>query len=149
MKLTTKNGNDVVYTPDVLCKYIVDYFKPVGKILEPACGDGAFLKHLPDADWCEIQKGRDYFEYVDYGFYDWVITNPPFSKMRAFLKHSYDIGAKNILFLCPVNHIIGMKARMRDMKESGYEIKEILLIDTPKEFPQSGFQWGVTHINLS
>lgn len=146
MKLTTKSGNDVVYTPETLCEFIVNYFKPSGRVLEPACGEGAFLKYLPGADWCEISKGRDYFHCLEIGVYDWIITNPPFSKMRDFLKHSYRLGAKNILFLCPVNHIIGMKARMRDMKEQGYEIKEILLIDTPKEFPQSGFQWGVTHI---
>jgi hypothetical protein len=32
------------------------------------------------------------------------------------------------------------------MQENGYGVKEIILIDTPKEFPQSGFQWSVNHI---
>mgnify|MGYP001598281900 CR=1 FL=1 len=32
------------------------------------------------------------------------------------------------------------------MTENKYAIKEILLIDTPKEFPQSGFQWSINYI---
>jgi len=32
------------------------------------------------------------------------------------------------------------------MEKENYGIKEILLIDTPKEFPQSGFQWSINYI---
>ena len=38
------------------------------------------------------------------------------------------------------NHIFAMKARRRDIKEAGFYIREELLVDTPKAFPQSGFQ---------
>jgi adenine-specific DNA-methyltransferase len=40
---------DVVYTPDWVARDMVDFFKPTGRILEPACGDGAILKYLPGA----------------------------------------------------------------------------------------------------
>lgn len=144
MKLNPKGGNDKVYTPDYLAKYIVEYFKPQGTILEPCCGDGVFLKYMK-ADWCEIDKGKDFFDYNIENI-DWVITNPPFSKIRQFLLYCYKLKVKNIVFLCPINHIMGLKARWRDMMENNYGIKEIILIDTPKEFPQSGFQWGINHI---
>ena len=139
-----KGGNDVVYTPHKLAKYIVDYFNPKGKIIEPCSGNGSFLQYLENADWYEIEKGKDFFECND--IYDWAITNPPFSKIRQFLLHLYKLNTKNIVFLCPVGHIISFKARLNDMYSNGYGLKEIIFIDTPKEFPRSGFQWGIIHI---
>lgn len=143
MSLIPKGGNDKIYTPRDLSQRIIAYFNPDGLILEPAKGDGAFSDYM-DCDWCEIDEGKDFFDYEKSP--DWVITNPPFSLVRKFLLHSYEIGARNIVFLVPVNHILGMKARLRDMKKNGYSVKELILIDTPKEFPSSGFQYCVAHI---
>ena len=134
-------SNDVVYTPDLLARKIVSHFKPTGKILEPCCGDGAFLRHLRNADWCEIEKGVDFFDYQ--GHYDWIMTNPPWSKVRDFLKHSMEV-ADNIVFLMTVNHAF-TKARVRDVGRNGFTIKEIALVESPKEFPQSGFQLAAIH----
>ena len=53
--------NDVYYTPDDLAKLIVEHFKPSGKILEPCAGNGVFLKYLNESDWCEIDKGKNFF----------------------------------------------------------------------------------------
>jgi hypothetical protein len=52
--LNPKGGNDKVYTPDYLAKWIIDYLKPTGKILEPSCGEGVFLKYIK-SDWYEIK----------------------------------------------------------------------------------------------
>jgi hypothetical protein len=38
------------------------------------------------------------------------------------------------------------KARIRDMREAGFHIEDILLLDMPKEFPQSGFQLGAVYL---
>lgn len=135
-------SDDVVMTPEPLAKALVEHFKPSGKGLEPCCGTGNILKYLPDADWCEIQQGKDFFDYnnnVDYTF-----TNPPWSQIRKFLLHSMEI-ADNIYFLITINHI-WTKARLRDIKEAEFGIKEICIFDTPKEFPQSGFQCGMVHL---
>jgi len=52
------DGKDKYYTPELLAEYIVNYFKPSGKVLEPCSGTGAFLKYLPKGtEWCEIDKG--------------------------------------------------------------------------------------------
>ena len=134
-------SNDVVYTPDTLAQEIVSHFKPVGKILEPCCGGGAFLKCMPTADWCEIEKGRDFFELNDN--YDWIVTNPPWSKIRNFMRHSMEI-ADNVVFLMTVNHAF-TKARIRDVRDAGFHIEEIALCDTPRNFPQTGFQLGAIH----
>lgn len=145
MRLNPNGGNDKIYTPNKLARFIIEHYKPVGRILEPSSGNGVFLKHMK-ADWYEIDKGKDFFDCEK--TYDWAITNPPFSKIRKFLQHLYKLKVKNIVFLCPTNHIIGLKARLNDMLENGYGIKEIICIDTPKEFPQSGFQWSVNYIKM-
>ena len=135
-------SNDVVMTPDYLAKKIVDHFNPIGKGLEPCAGTGNILSKLKDSDWCELSLGKDFFEYnskVDY-----IFTNPPWSQFRKFLIHSMEI-ADEIYFLITVNHIF-TKARLRDIKEKGFSIMEILFVDTPKEFPSTGFQLGVIHI---
>jgi hypothetical protein len=53
--------------------------------------------------------------------------------------------ADNIVFLTTINHL-WLKARLRDVWERGFGIKEILLFDTPKNFPQSGFQIGCFYL---
>lgn len=134
--------NDVVMTPEDLAKKIVDYFSPTGSILEPCKGSGNFMKFLPNAEWCEISEGRDFFNFNTK--VDWIITNPPWSIFRPFLIHSLEV-ADNIVFLIPIVHYFG-KARLREIKKGGYGFKEIIAIDTPKSFPQMGFQLGVVHL---
>ena len=134
--------NDIVYTPRYLTKQIIEYFQPTGKLLEPCNGIGNFLKFMPNADWCEITDGRDFFEYNKK--VDWIITNPPYSIMRKFLKHSMEV-ADNIVFLVPLNHFM-LTARLRDIREMGFRIREMLLIDYPDNFPKMGFALGVIYL---
>lgn len=136
-------SNDVVMTPLPLAKAIVDHFQPSGKILEPCRGQGHFTRYMPDCDWCEITEGRDFMDWSEP--VDWIVTNPPWSKIRSFLQHSMEV-ASEIVFLMTVNHV-WTKARIRDIYSRGFAIKEILLVDMPKEFPQSGFQLGAIHIS--
>ena len=138
--LSQKNGNDKVMTPLYLCKQIVGHFKPIGKILEPCVGNGNFLKVM-EADWYEIDKGKDFLQAN--GHWDWIITNPPYSQYRAFFNKAMEV-ADNIVFLQLINATF-YKARLKDMYNNGFDIKEILLIDTPKEFPQFGFQMGCVY----
>jgi len=139
--LATKNGNDRIMTPIYLCKKIIEHFKPKGKILEPCCGTGNFLKIIPNADWCEIDKGKDFL--LAKGHWNWIITNPPYSKYRDFLNKSMSV-ANNIVFLQLINATF-FKARLRDIKQHNFGIKEIWCLDTPIEFPQFGFQMGCVY----
>lgn len=136
-------SDDNVMTPLSLCKRIVDYFNPDGTILEPCKGSGNFLKYLPKerTSYCEMWEGTPFENYT--GNVNWVITNPPWSKMRIFLNLSFKC-ANHVVFLITINHVF-TKARIRDMKENNFGLKEILYVDTPKEFPQMGFQLGVIH----
>jgi len=138
--LSTSSGNDLVMTPLYLCEQIINHFKPTGKILEPCCGTGNFLQVM-ETDWCEITKGRDFLDVK--GHWDWIITNPPYSLYRLFLNKSMCV-ADNIVFLQLINATF-YKARLRDIKRGGFGIKEIWCVETPKEFPQFGFQMGCVY----
>lgn len=136
-------SDDVVQTPPDLARRIVDHFKPSGHILEPCRGKGNFLQWMPEASWCEISEGKDFMDWTEP--VDWIVTNPPWSQIRGFLKHAMTV-ADDIVFLMTVNHV-WTKARVRDIREAGFGIKEICLCEMPVEFPQSGFQLGAIHVS--
>jgi hypothetical protein len=135
-------SDDVVMTPPRLAKRLVEHFDPQGKGLEPCSGSGNILKYLKNADWCEITAGKDFFEY--HKQVDYIFTNPPWSQIKPFLIHSMEL-ANDIYFLFTVNHL-WTKARLREIKNHNFGIVEICIFDTPKEFPQSGFQCGMVHL---
>ena len=133
-------SDDVVMTPEYIAEALINHFKPSGKILEPCKGTGNFLKYLPkDTLWCEITEGKDFFKFNMR--VDWIITNPAWSKIREFLKHSMEI-ANNVCFLFTINHL-WTKARLRDIKQAGFGIVEIAIFEAPKELNSSGFACGM------
>lgn len=143
-----KNGfksNDVVFTPPELAEAFVRHFKPKGFGLDPAMGTGAFFNAmLGKKDWCEIDRGRDFFDYkrrVDY-----IMTNPPWSKMRDFLNHSYEI-ADDVYFLATIGNCF-TRARLDDMQRAGFAMVELCCCETPKVgvWPSTGLQLGMVHI---
>ncbi|HVS54010.1 MAG TPA: hypothetical protein VHD62_16770 [Opitutaceae bacterium] len=144
-------SDDVVQTPAPLARRLVEHFKPRGRILEPCKGTGNFYRALRahtqsaaavlSVDWCEVKQGRDFFEWQDK--VDWIVTNPPWSQIRAFLQHAMRV-SDNIVFLLTINHV-WTKARVRDVRDAGFGIREIVLVDMPPAFPQSGFQLGAVH----
>ena len=137
MVLIPKNGNDNIMTPPSIAMKIVQHFRPHGKTLEPCKGDGAFISAMPDCDWYE---NTDFMSVK--GHWDWIVTNPPWGKFRSFLIKSMEI-ADNIVFLSLINTWF-MRARMRDMKQYGFGLIEILIIDPlpPKPWPQTGLALG-------
>jgi len=97
----SREHKDVVFTFDWVAREIIEYFKPSGRILEPAKGDGAFLKHLPvGTEWCEIREGKDFFSWNEK--VDWLIGNPPYSLFTDWINHSFEI-ADNIVYVVPTN----------------------------------------------
>ena len=133
---------DIVYTPDYMAKEIVDLFKPQGKILEPCSGDGAFLKHLPDAEWCEIEKGIDFFEWSKK--VDWIVGNPPYSIFNIWLRHSFTL-ADNIVYLIPLNKIFNDFGMLKDIYVYGGIVKVYAIGRGEKvNFPM-GYAVGAVH----
>ena len=137
------NSNDIIMTPASLCNALYLHFRPQGKILEPCKGTGNFYNTFSqEKDWCEITENRDFFDYHEK--VSSIMTNPPWSDIRNFLCHSMDL-AQNIYLLLTINHI-WTKARLRDIRQHRFGIKEICMVPTPRNFPQSGFQLGMVHL---
>lgn len=131
-------------TPGFLARDIINHFNPEGTILDPCKGEGAFFNNYPtdQKEWCEVSEGRDFFSYA--GKVDWIVTNPPWSKMQEFLEHGMKV-ADNIVYLTTINHYT-TKKRIRDMRNYNFSICEIFCVPTPpKPWPQLGFQLAAVH----
>ncbi len=137
------DSNDDVQTPPELARRLVAHFAPKGRVLEPCKGDGNFLRFLPKGtEWCEIKAGRDFFAWDKP--VDWIVTNPPWSQIRRFLQHAMSV-SEHVVFLFTINHV-WTRARIRDIRAAGFGLRQIVLVDMPREFPQGGFQLGAVHI---
>lgn len=155
--IPSKNSpdKDLVYTPQSLANAIVKHFDIKGSVVEPSAGPvgkqafvATILNHSAahTQTWYEIQEGSDFLSIKSSCHYDWSIGNWPYSIFRKFLIKNMEV-ADNIVTLCPTNHIIGLKARMRDIKEHGFYIREIALIERPKEWVSSGFQYAAHYLS--
>lgn len=133
---------DVVYTPDWVARDMVEYFRPSGRILEPAAGDGAILKYLPGADWCEIEQGRDFFQCA-FG-YDWILSNPPYSCFGKWIYHGMEV-SRNVVYLVPCAKPFYSEKLFRKMRTWG-RIKEMRIYGSGNKlgFP-IGFLIGAVH----
>jgi hypothetical protein len=135
--------HDLAVTPEPLARAVVDYFAPRGRLLDPARGSGPFFRalqrHSNDVGWCEIAAGVDFFKCQETA--DWIITNPPWSKLRPFLLQAMRL-APNVVFLVTMPHVT-TRARLRDMDKAGFGLVEFLRVpQPPAPWPSSGFQLG-------
>ena len=79
-----------VFTPPAIVEVMLRLRRSAGRVLEPACGDGAFSQRLPgcvaielDAAHCPAGAlNRDFFDYPESERFDTVIGNPPYVKAR-------------------------------------------------------------------
>jgi hypothetical protein len=135
-------ADDIILTPDDVARDVVAYFRPAGRVLDPCKGDGAFLKHMPGADWCEIREGRDFYAWRTP--VDWIVSNPPYSIFSDFLRHSFTV-ADNIVYLIPVNKVFNSDRMMREVWAWG-GIPKVLVIGGGGAlgFP-IGFAIGAVH----
>lgn len=123
-KIATKN--DVVMTPYKTAKWIVDYFKAQGSILEPAAGENVFYNLFENEEKyrCEITDGLDFFEWDKK--VDWIITNPPYSIYDLFLEKAFSV-SDNVVFFAPIQKALkSEKIEKMVLKYGG--LKEIVFM---------------------
>ena len=144
------NPNDKVYTPDHIVDEVLSIFLPLVEsqdtLLEPFSGDGAFLDCMPlgRTDWCQIDKGKGFFEYKEH--VDWIITNPLYSIFKQILPKMLEV-ADNVVLVIPVNKLLSSMPRLMDIKRAGFNIKKIHYLGSGRQlkFP-FGFPVGAIYI---
>lgn len=90
-----RNKNDERYTPKILVKPIIDFI-PKGKTIWCPFDtkDSEFVIEFEKKGYkviySHIWEGKDFFEYEPAN-YDYIISNPPFSKKLEVLKRLYEL----------------------------------------------------------
>lgn len=141
--LVPNSGNDNVYTPLQTAIEAISLLPVRGRVLDPSCGEGVFGEAIRQVHQSvelteyDIKDGLDFMNERFY--YNWVITNPPWSKFKEFLTKAMQC-ADNVAFLVTITHFV-TKARLKLLRDHGFYLKQVHCIDTPpKPWPQSGFQ---------
>jgi hypothetical protein len=108
---------DIVGTPLKLAENMVNYFNPSGLCLDPCAGGDVFYNLLPaGSDWCEIERGRDFYSYTKQ--VDTIISNPPYSHLLAWIRHSFTV-SKDIIYLMPLNRVFASAEFLDDLFDWG------------------------------
>lgn len=90
------NKKDEYFTPPILVKPILKYLQPKSTIWCPFdTQDSEFVIQLKRAGhkviYSHIWLGQDFFTYQPEEPYDYIISNPPFSKKLEVLKRLYKL----------------------------------------------------------
>jgi hypothetical protein len=141
-------------TPDHIARRITGYFVktygPLGSVLCPCAGAGAFYQHLPgeegiDKDWCEIQRGRNFLDWKRH--VDWIIDNTPWRStdpderrwFKQILRHAFEV-ADNVVFLLTVEGGIGLRSRIWLAREMNMGVRTVIIL--PKFKTRGGIGQG-------
>tara|TARA_Y100000389_G_scaffold202052_1_gene246357 strand:- start:171 stop:749 length:579 start_codon:yes stop_codon:yes gene_type:complete len=123
-----KTANDKIYTPKTVALKMIDMcdLKEDDTVLDPSYGGGVFYDNLPEyvnKEWCEIEKGKDFFEYDKK--VDCIIGNPPYSLWNKWLEHTMKLTDK----FCYIFGILNLTdKRVRKIIDNGYGITKMHLL---------------------
>ena len=97
LKKSSFNEKDEYFTPKILAEVIVKYVKKSSSVWCPfdtdnseivialrKCGHKVITSHI----W----EGKDFFEYEPEKEYDYIISNPPFTRKLEVLERLYKLG---------------------------------------------------------
>jgi adenine-specific DNA-methyltransferase len=129
-----------VFTPSFVVSRMLALRQNYGRVLEPACGDGAFLKEVPDAVALEIDPViaprtatvMDFFAYPETEKFDTIIGNPPYVRSRDILPETTARLTSRLLDGHANLYLHFIEKCVRHLKPGG----ELIFI-TPREFLKS------------
>jgi hypothetical protein len=148
---------DNVPTPRWVVDVVFNSLSPSGTFLDPCSGLGykPFYEKAKECRAITHQEQMDlrddpHKDFLTESFppetvFDWIITNPPWSKARQFIDKGLEV-ANNVAYVITINHLF-TKARIRLLEKHSAWISNILLLPPVDEFPPTGFQLGVIHLS--
>lgn len=104
LNINSFNKKDEYYTPNILVKPILKYLKPNSIVWCPFDTENSeFVIALKNQGhkviYSHLIYGQDFFKYEPNEHYDYIISNPPFTKKLQVFKRLYDLG-KPFAMIC-------------------------------------------------
>lgn len=126
-----------VFTPPEIVERMLALRRNPGRVLEPACGDGAFSSRLPGCVAIELDpiicppqaQTTDFFAYPATELFDTIIGNPPYVKSRDILPDTRKRLASQLLNGHANLYLYFIEKCVRHLKPGG----ELIFI-TPRDF---------------
>ena len=149
----TAKTNDKVYTPAYAVKPLLKYLdayinKPNYTIWCPFDDeDSEYVKIFRAEGYkvivTSIDSGQNFFEYKPLEWYDFIISNPPFSLKDKVIKHLYELN-KPYAILLPIPSLQGQKRfpYMKDCQALIFDKRINYYIDKEKKNIQKGVSFG-------
>lgn len=132
--------NDIFYTPEDLAIFLIEQLdiKDNETLCDPFKGKGAFYNNFPKNNekyWFEIKEGKDFFSNKKY--YDWIISNPPFSMTTKILEFTCLYSKIGFAYLLPTYQI--SYSRLKNIEKYGFYLNKLIYFENPKKW-KIGFQ---------
>jgi adenine-specific DNA-methyltransferase len=131
-----------VFTPPVIVARMLALRRNTGRVLEPSCGDGAFLGSLSPADTVALEldvdiaparaQVMDFFAYPLSEKFDTIIGNPPYVRARDVLPETARLLQSKQLDGHANLYLYFIEKCVRHLKPGG----ELIFI-TPRDFLKS------------
>jgi hypothetical protein len=102
----SREANDFYPTPHSILDILLHNLHwPKGSLIwEPCAGDGRVVDKLKSDGYSvisgDIQTGQDFFNCAG-AESPFLLTNPPFKHIRAFIDHAFSIGVEHMALVCP------------------------------------------------
>lgn len=119
-----RKKSDFYETPYSLTRLLLKNEKINGSILEPACGNGAIVKVLNEYGFNSVNYDKEKDFFTEKGFFDWIITNPPYSLAFEFIKKAKTC-TNNIAMLLPLSYLHGKKRYDEIYKDTVFRLHKV------------------------
>ena len=137
-----------VFTPAPIVERMRGMIQNSGRVLEPACGDGAFSSRISDCVAVENDArvcppgalNLDFFAYPENEKFDTIIGNPPYVKARDILSTTRRLLASQLLDGHANLYLHFIEKCVRHLKPGG----ELIFI-TPRDFLKAS---GAARLNV-
>jgi hypothetical protein len=93
-----KNKTDDYMTPTSALRAIQEYLPKNGIVWEPFYGDGKSGQYLKELGVQVVHKNKDFFTWKPRKF-DFLVSNPPFSKKKKVLERLKELGKPFIMIM--------------------------------------------------
>ncbi len=130
-------GLGQVFTPPAIVEAMLALVRKHGRVLEPACGDGAFLQHFPFAVGIEIDgrhappgaRVMDFFALPESETFATIIGNPPYVRYQDIAAGTRALNKASVLDGRANLYLFFIEKCLRHLAPGG----ELVFI-TPRDF---------------